>query len=280
MEGSESEQEKSVKRGSPEVKRKRVDKKKMKHSASRVEGGVDASQGSSECKSFNKKKKKKKKHAARLEKGTDVSLGDMAGGSDRHQVKRKRRVKEESFSGLQRFTDASSKGEIAGGSEHRQVKRKRVKHKRGLSCLAEFREQLHLQHAKMALEFYEKSQDDAEFEILRVLYTSHLSLQHPDSECAHLWFHVSFIAKPREADSNISPTHFFGELFRDQDSGRTHVTYCSTFQPSDDPGFNHGCIFCPIGQKLHPSDGYCVGRPPWHKEKRVCGHPPWRMKRD
>ncbi|WOH09053.1 hypothetical protein DCAR_0728506 [Daucus carota subsp. sativus] len=279
MEGSESEQEKSVKRGSPEVKRKRVDKKKMKHSASRVEGGVDPSQGSSDCKSFNKKKKKNK-HAARLEKETDVSQGDMAGGSDRHRVKRKRRVKEESFAGLQRFTDASSKGEIGEGSEQCQVKRMRVKHIRGVSCLAELDEQMNLTHAKMALEFYEKSQDDAEFEILRVLYSSCSRLQHPDSECAHLWFHVSFIAKPRKADWNVSPTHFFGELFRDLDSGGTHVTYCSTFQPSDDPGFNHGCIFCPLGQNFHPSDGYCVGRPPWHKEKLQFWHPPWHMKQD
>ncbi|KAL6537911.1 hypothetical protein OROHE_012198 [Orobanche hederae] len=260
MEGSESEELKSVKRGTEASQGscKRVDKKKKKkkHGASRlqigtdadhhqvtveeesvswVEGGVDASQGSSECKSF--KKKKKKKHASRLQKGTDVSEGDMAGGSGRHQVKRKR-VEEESF-----------------------------------SWLVEYRKQLALEHAKMALEFYEKSQDDAgEFEILEVLNRSNSRLQHPESESGHLWSHISFIAKPRKSDCSVSPKHFFGEFFRDDDSGKIHVTYCSTFQPSDDPGFNHGCIFCPPGQKFHPSDGYCVGRPPWHRRRVVFGH--------
>ncbi|KAL6566952.1 hypothetical protein OROMI_015356 [Orobanche minor] len=235
-------------------------------------GGVNASQGSCGCKSF-----KKKKHASRLQKGTDVSEGDMAGDSGCHQDKRKR-VEEESFSWLQGCTDASSKGESAGGSEHRQTKRKRVRHKRlndgTLSWLVEYRKKLALEHAKMALEFYETSQDDAgEFEILEVVNRSNSRLQHPESESGHLWSHISFIAKPRKADSSVSPKHFFGEFFRDDDSGKIHVTYCSTFQPSDDPGFNHGCIFCPPGQKFHPSDGYCVGRPPWHRRRVVFGHP-------
>ncbi|KAL6496554.1 hypothetical protein OROGR_029812 [Orobanche gracilis] len=123
----------------------------------------------------------------RLQKGTDVSEGDMAGGSGRHQVKRKR-VEEEYFSWE--------------------------------NNLVELRKKVALEDAKMALEFYEKSQDiDAgEFEILEVLNRSNSRLQHPESESGHLWSHISFIAKPRKAaDSNVSPKHFFGEFFRDDD---------------------------------------------------------------
>ncbi|WOH07980.1 hypothetical protein DCAR_0727415 [Daucus carota subsp. sativus] len=216
MEGSEFEQVKLVKRGTEESqgRRKRVDKKK-KHGASR------------------------------LQKGTDVSEGDMAGGSDRHQVKRKR-VKEWSS-----------------------------------AWIDEYGKKLALRHAKRALEFYEKSQDDAEFEILEVLNRSNSRLQHPEHpeyKSSNLWSHISFIAKLKKADCNVSPTHFFCEFFRDVDARETTVTYCSTFQPSDDPGFNHVCIFCPRGLKFHPSDGYCVGRPPWRRRSRHnVGYvqPPW-----
>ncbi|XP_065879291.1 uncharacterized protein [Euphorbia lathyris] len=131
-----------------------------------------------------------------------------------------------------------------------------------------------LPFAKIALEFYEKSQD-AEFEIVEAHYLKCAKLYPPGSDICTRWCHVSFVAKPKNADcSNVSPKHLFAELFEDNDNyKKMTAAYCSSFEPSDDPGFDHGCIFCPPGQKFHPADGYKVGSHPWRvyvEPKTVC----------
>ncbi|XP_065857218.1 uncharacterized protein [Euphorbia lathyris] len=228
-----------------------------------MQRGADASQGSSE------RRRVKKKRASRLQRGTDASEGEMAGGSERLQVKHKR-VKKERASRLPRAIDAAQR-QIDGGSYRGRVRGTRVTSPSLVAILKE----VNLGYGKMALEFYEKSQD-AEFEVLEVLDVSGSRLQLPASESDQYWIHISFIAKHKNADcSDVSPKHFFGELLKDDCSGKFHATYCSTFEPSDDPGFNHGCIFCLPDQKFHPTDGYCVGRPPCYIPKVVYGHPPW-----
>ncbi|XP_017252179.2 uncharacterized protein LOC108222782 isoform X2 [Daucus carota subsp. sativus] len=206
-----------------------------------------------------KHKRVKKECASRLQRCND--------DSQHRQVKHKR-VKKECASRKQRGTDASR-----GGSEHHQVQHKKVKHKRvdpgDISHLFDIVKRIKLGHAKMALEFYEKRQD-AEFEVLEVLNFTSSELLHPESnKWCQSWSHVNFIAKPKNTDCNVSPKHFFGEFFIDDDSRKFNVTYCSTFEPSDDPGFNHGCIFCPPGEKFHPSDGDFVARPPWYKRSGI-----------
>ncbi|XP_065857217.1 uncharacterized protein [Euphorbia lathyris] len=300
MEGGVSEELKSRAAASQGSSKRRRVKKKL---ASRMQCGGDASHGQMGVGSEShlvKCKRIKKKRVSRLQRGPDASKGNMAGGSDGHQVNRKR-VEEESFSWFQR---GASEGDTAGGSNCHQVKRKRLKdgsfsglpraidatqrqidggsargRLRGTTVtspsLVAILKEVNLGYAKMALEFYEKSQD-AEFEVLEVLDVSGSRLQLPEAEDDQYWIHISFICKRKNADcSDVSPKHFFGELLKDDCSGKFHATCCSTFEPSDDPGFDHGCIFCLPDQKFHPTDGYCVGRPPWYIPKVVYGHPPW-----
>ncbi|WCJ36716.1 hypothetical protein M5689_017897 [Euphorbia peplus] len=117
-------------------------------------------------------------------------------------------------------------------------------------------------HAKKALEFYEKSQD-TDFEMVDALYSDHSLLAVPGADDLQEWCHVSFIAKPKDTDCNdASPKYFFAELLRAKRSTTFNVKYCSTFEPSDDPGFEHCCVFCPADQKFHPGvDGYRIGGP-------------------
>ncbi|WOH01390.1 hypothetical protein DCAR_0520772 [Daucus carota subsp. sativus] len=110
------------------------------------------------------------------------------------------------------------------------------------NSLFDIMKRIKLRHAKMALEFYKKRQD-AEFEVLEVLNFTSSELQHPESKWGRSWSHVNFIAKPKNTDCNVSPKHFFGEFYKDDDSGKFHVTYCSTFEPSDDPGVPWLLIF-------------------------------------
>lgn len=119
-----------------------------------------------------------------------------------------------------------------------------------------------LKRAEIALKLYEKNQA-AEFEILEVLDTCGTKLRHPepDFRSNKYWIHTSFTAISK---NDVSPKHFFGELFKDYQTGQFVATFCSTFEPSDDPGFDHGCVFCPLEKKFHPADGYVVGRPPWY----------------
>ncbi|XP_065857208.1 uncharacterized protein [Euphorbia lathyris] len=230
-------------------------------SCGRVQREVDASQGSSEGHLVKRKRVNKKKRASRVQREADASQGS----SERHRVKRKR-VKKKRVSRL----PYAAQRQIDGGSNRGRVKHIRDTHARLVAILKE----TDLEHAKIALEFYEKSQD-AEFEVLEVLYKSGSRLQHPESESDQYWCHISFIAKPKNVDcSDVSPKHFFGELFVDDCSEKVHATYCSTFEPSDDPGFNHGCILCRRHQKFHPTNGYCVGRPPWYIPKVVYGPVP------
>ncbi|WCJ29592.1 hypothetical protein M5689_011216 [Euphorbia peplus] len=119
-------------------------------------------------------------------------------------------------------------------------------------------------HAKLALAFYEKSQD-AEFEILEVFYSRQSTLRNPESKLRLFCRHVSFMAKPKNDD--VSPKHFFGELVRDELG--VEVGTCFTFEPSDYPGFDHGCILCLPVQKFHPAQGYGIGRFPWLNPKPI-----------
>ncbi|XP_065879264.1 uncharacterized protein [Euphorbia lathyris] len=280
MEGAVSEEPKSyelMERGadssqgeiSGRIKRKRVNKK-LRDSSSQV-----------------KRKRVKKERLPWVQRGIDASQGEMAGGSEHHQIKCKR-VKKKRVSRMQRGTDASQ-----GGSKRHQVKTKRVekdlnimwqrsiaanegkmdrvepfpfyrfKNKVVDARLMEVIKSVDLMYAKKALEFYEKSQD-ADFEILEVFNAQRSMLIHPEYKRSQEWCHVSFIAKPKNADcSDVSPKHLFAELLQRDYSSKWDAIYCCTFEPSDDPGFNHGCIFCPAGEKFHPANGYRVGRPPW-----------------
>ncbi|XP_065876927.1 uncharacterized protein [Euphorbia lathyris] len=237
------------------VKRKRV-KKKLD---SRLPRGIDASQGSSECRQV-KRKRVKKENFSWLKRGTDAPQG----GSN------SKRVVEDSVSWLQRITDA-------GGYERfrpRPIRSRFIrKDESSDPIFEEFFKNLELQHAKEALELYRKSQG-GEFEVLEVIYSHGTSVVLPESEDSQLWYHISFIAKPKNADcSDVSSKHFFAEYEDVEESGTYIVKYCSTFEPSDDPGFNHGCVFCPKDveyMKFHPAiNGYHVGCPPWSVEEVV-----------
>ncbi|XP_065865371.1 uncharacterized protein [Euphorbia lathyris] len=201
-----------------------------------------------------------------VQRGTSAS---SQGGSERHRVKRKRIQKKRPYR-AQRGTDASQGDMGGGGSKLHQVKRRRVKKER-TSRLNRIYKSLELEIAKVALEFYEKSQG-AEFEMVELLYAKCPYLILPGSKGFQSWAHVSFTAKPKNADGGDVPTkYFFGELLEDKVSREYSATYCSTFEPSDDPGFSHGCIFCSPGEKkFHPADGYLVGRKPWKVLESIC----------
>ncbi|WCJ20189.1 hypothetical protein M5689_002441 [Euphorbia peplus] len=290
MEGSVSEEPKSMQIGaeaSHGVKRKRI-----KLSSGRVQRGTDASQADmaaagSEIRQVNPKRvKKKKKHVSgrfvRVRRGADASQGEMGGGSKHHQVKRKR-VTEDSVSGVQCGVDATH-GQVFVSPASHVVKCKRIQEKcvtrvqsgqevRRLKFLEIYDKLIkkgELRRANMALEFYQKSHKDAEFEIIAVLHvdTAYLTPPGYGPKRAERWCHLRFIAKPKNADcGDVSPKFFFAELVDDNDDGKFYATYCSTFNPRH-PGSKHDCVFCMPGQRLHPRDGYRVGRAPW-KEERI-----------
>ncbi|XP_065869171.1 uncharacterized protein [Euphorbia lathyris] len=222
-----------------------------------VQRGTSASsQGGSERHRV-KRKRIQKKRPYRAQRGTDASQGDMGGGGSKlHQVKR-RRVKKERTSRVQSGRDTS--------------KGKKDQHTEWIEGLNRIYKSLELEIAKVALEFYEKSQG-AEFEMVELLYAKRSYLILPGSKGFESWAHVSFTAKPKNADGGEVPTkYFFGELLKDKVSREYSATYCSTFEPSDDPGFSHGCIFCSPGEKkFHPADGYLVGRKPCKVVESIC----------
>ncbi|XP_065853378.1 uncharacterized protein [Euphorbia lathyris] len=70
--------------------------------------------------------------------------------------------------------------------------------------------------------------------------------------------HVSFIAKPRNADgSDASPVFFFVEL-GDWSSGVLLLMHFRKSQP-DDPEITYGCGFCPSGKEYPHLEGYLGG---------------------
>ncbi|XP_065872782.1 uncharacterized protein [Euphorbia lathyris] len=257
--------------GGSSDRRNRVNKKLH---GSRMHRGTDASQGGSKP----HHKRVKKERLPWVQRGIDASQGEMGGGFQHHQIKCKRvkkkrasrvqrggsvhnKVNKEWMARVQRAIDASDEDMDAGFESCPFFWR--PMNKSVDPIFVEVRKAKDRRYAKKAMEFYEKSQDD-EFEILEVLYSERSRLLNPESKSDQAWCHVSFIAKPKNADcTDVSPKHFFGELLESDCSSKCNATYCCTFEPSDDPGFNHGCILCPAGQKFHPANGYHVGRPPW-----------------
>ncbi|XP_065879789.1 uncharacterized protein [Euphorbia lathyris] len=217
---------------------------KEKH-VSRVRRGTD-----------DKHKRVKKERASRVKSGVDAS--DRS--SESHQVKHKR-VKKKHASRVHSRTDASRR---------KISRRSHPLHPKGpwmsaIRTVLNISKAIKLQNAKIALEFYEKSHQGAEFELVEALYSKRSRLFLDGAKSSEVWCHVSFIAKPKNVDCNsdASPKHFFAEMLQDDRTAKFHATYCSTYEPSDYPGFNHECIFCPPVQKFHPAVGYHAGRLPW-----------------
>ncbi|WCJ23347.1 hypothetical protein M5689_005379 [Euphorbia peplus] len=228
--------------------------------SSRMQTGDHAGGGSESHKlKFKRihKMKKKKKKKQRVSRGGDASHGQIDLGSESHLVKCEglKEKKRPSRVKMQVPMDVCLKPHSLDPHTFDPVAQRyeRIKMCHDLDI---YNGRI---HAKMALKFYQKNQKGAKFELVEVINAQFEYLTHPTLKFFQVWYHISFIAQPKNAESSdVSQKYFFAELKKDDYGGEFKAIYCSTFELSD-LGCNHGCIFCSPALKLHPCNGYNVG---------------------
>ncbi|KAL6497240.1 hypothetical protein OROGR_029169 [Orobanche gracilis] len=186
---------------------------------------------------------------------------------------------------MKRRLAVASQGQTGGVSDHHHINRKRVyggidssQRKKTVppfpTTMTEF-DEIHnickLFYATKALEFYNKSQA-VEFKLGEISFYSSADLRDPSIPAAFFktWIHISFTATPKTADRMVvPPTYFFAELSRGISSEPFEVKDCNIFEPSNESGFQHGCMICPATKRFHPDEkGYKSGRPPYYVAKK------------